>query len=191
MIMTSLIAYHIGSVNFAIIFSKMIKKQDIRKYGSKNAGMTNIMRVYGKMAGVPVFLGDFLKGIVAVYLCNFLFGSVETFQNYGREIAGLSVILGHLYPIYFGFRGGKGIATSAGVILTQDLSFFIMVVAVFLIVWSIFKVTAIASMSAAVSYPISAIIFFKNYLIFIFSLIVMVLVIYAHRSNIKKLIKNW
>ncbi|MBP0979842.1 MAG: glycerol-3-phosphate 1-O-acyltransferase PlsY [Oscillospiraceae bacterium] len=192
-VLIAIISYLIGSLNFAIIFSLLIKKQDIRKYGSKNAGMTNIVRIYGAISGIPVFIGDFLKSILAIYLCNFLFSdflSLNKFGLYGNLIIGLAVIIGHLYPVYFKFRGGKGIVTSAGVILTQDIRFFITVLVVFLAFFLIFKIVAIASISAAVAYPISTLIFFNNFMIFIFALIISSLVIYAHRSNIKKIINK-
>ena len=185
----ALISYLIGSFNFAIIFSKLFKQQDVREYGSKNAGMTNVIRVYGPKAGIPVFLGDFFKAILAIYLCNFLFKDVEQFNFYGLLISGFFVVLGHLYPLYFNFRGGKGIATSAGFILMQDIKFFIVVVLVFIIALMLFKVIAIASICSAVSYPIATLIFFQNYLVFIFSLIISLIVIHAHRSNIKKYIR--
>lgn len=185
-----LISYLIGSLNFSIIFSVLVKKQDIRKYGSNNAGMTNTIRVYGFLAGALVFIGDFVKAITAIYLCNFLFSDLSYFELYGNLIIGLMVILGHLYPVYFNFRGGKGIVTSAGVILTQDIRLFISIVLVFIIILLAFRVVAIASICAAVSYPIFMLIFINNFINFIFAFIVSSLVIYSHRSNIKKLLNK-
>lgn len=190
LILSAVISYLIGSLNFAIIISFLHKKEDIRNHGSKNAGMTNVIRVYGVSSGIPVFLGDFLKAVVAVYLCNFLFQNVSQYSSYGSLIVGLSVVVGHLYPVYFNFKGGKGIATSAGFILTQDIKIFIFVVCVFLLILLIFKIVGLASLCAAVSYPIASLVFFQNYLTFILSLIISSLVIYSHRSNIKKLLQK-
>ena len=190
LILSAVISYLIGSLNFAIIISLLHKKEDIRKHGSKNAGMTNVIRVYGVSSGIPVFLGDFLKAVVAVYLCNFLFQNVSQYSSYGSLIVGLSVVVGHLYPVYFNFKGGKGIATSAGFILTQDIKIFIFVICVFLLILLIFKIVGLASLCAAVSYPIASLVFFQNYLTFILSLIISSLVIYSHRSNIKKLLQK-
>lgn len=190
LILSAAIAYFFGSLNFAIIFSFLFKKQDIRLHGSKNAGMTNMIRVYGSLLGIPVLLCDFFKSVIAIYLCNFLFSNVKDYNLYGSLIAGLFVIIGHLYPLYFNFKGGKGVASSAGVIFTQDIRLFIFVVSVFLIILLLKRIVAIASVSAAISYPISTLIFFKDYLLVVFSLIVTGLVIYSHRSNIKKLIKK-
>lgn len=186
----ALIAYLIGSLNFAIIFSFLFKKQDIRKHGSKNAGSTNVVRVYGPLAGVFVFLGDFFKSIVTIAICNFLFSNSEKYICYGGLIIGLFVILGHLYPVYFNFRGGKGIAAAAGVIITQDIRYFLVVLTVFLIALALFKIVAVASISAAISYPVATLLLFKNHFTFLFSVVAAVLVIYAHRTNIKKLLSS-
>lgn len=188
--LSAIIAYLIGSFNFAIIFSLLCKKQDIRQYGSKNAGMTNMIRVYGYLSGIPVFLGDFFKAIAAIYLCNFIFSDVRHFDIYGHLISGLFVVIGHLYPIYFKFCGGKGIATSAGMILVQNVKFFVIVVSVFVVVLIISKIVAVASVCAAISYPISALVFFENYITLIIAMIISSIVIYQHRANIRRLINK-
>lgn len=190
LILSALIAYSLGSLNFAIIFSFLFKKQDIRLHGSKNAGMTNIIRVYGYLLGILVLLCDFFKAVIAIYLCNFLFLNIEKYSLYGSLITGLFVIIGHLYPLYFNFKGGKGVASSAGVIFTQDIRLFVFVISVFLIVLFIKRIVAVASVSAAISYPISTLIFFKDYLSVVFSLMIAGLVIYSHKSNIEKLMKK-
>ena len=190
LILSALIAYSLGSLNFAIIFFFLFKKQDIRLHGSKNAGMTNMIRVYGYLLGIPVLLCDFFKAVIAIYLCNFLFLNIEKYSLYGSLITGLFVIIGHLYPLYFNFKGGKGVASSAGVIFTQDIRLFVFVISVFLIVLFIKRIVAVASVSAAISYPISTLIFFKDYLSVVFSLMIAGLVIYSHKSNIKKLMKK-
>ena len=190
LILSALIAYSLGSLNFAIIFSFLFKKQDIRLHGSKNAGMTNMIRVYGYLLGIPVLLCDFFKAVIAIYLCNFLFLNIEKYSLYGSLITGLFVIIGHLYPLYFNFKGGKGVASSAGVIFTQDIRLFVFVISVFLIVLFIKRIVAVASVSAAISYPISTLIFFKDYLSVVFSLMIAGLVIYSHKSNTKKLMKK-
>ena len=190
-ILSTAISYLIGSLNFAMIFSLLLKKQDIRNYGSKNAGATNVVRIYGMPLGIIVFIGDFVKSIGAIFLCTYIF-NIPNFQTYINLNVGLAVILGHLYPIFFKFRGGKGIATSAGIILTQDIRIFSIVVIIFLLALIFSKTISISSLCAAISYPIMIFLFqyFNNtyeITLIIFSIILTFLIFYSHRENIKRL----
>lgn len=190
LILPAIIGYFIGSVNFALVFSFICKKQDIRHYGSTNAGMTNTMRVYGFLAGILVFIGDFTKGIITIYLFHLLFSNYSLYNKYGYLIASLTIIIGHLYPIYFKFRGGKGVATSAGIILAQDIRLFIIFFSVFITVLLLSKIVSLASITSIISYPIATIIFFKSYALIIFSIIISALIVFAHRKNITRLINH-
>ena len=116
-LLTAVISYLIGSVNFSILLSRIISGKDIRESGSGNAGATNMLRTYGKKMGVITLLLDILKGVIAILGCRVLFGEAADTLAY---IAGVFVALGHNFPLYFGFKGGKGVATSLGVILMLD-----------------------------------------------------------------------
>ena len=119
-LLTALCGYLLGSISFAVIVSKTMFGQDVRDYGSGNAGMTNILRVYGKKPAAFTLIGDFLKGAVAVLLGRMIFGWLGVVGSDGAHLAGLCALLGHLYPLYFGFRGGKGILTAVGIIAVID-----------------------------------------------------------------------
>lgn len=191
-IITAAVAYLLGSLSFSIIISKLLFKTDIREHGSGNAGTTNALRVFGPVSGAAVLAGDFLKGVLAVYLGKFVF--------FGREymlaalIAGIFVILGHVYPVFFRFKGGKGVATAAGLVLVIDLKVFITVVAVFAIVLIISKYVSLSSICAAVSFPISTYLFNRGdeqiLLLTLIALCIGSFVIYGHRTNIKRLLNG-
>ena len=120
--LTAIISYLIGSVNFSILLSKMLSGKDIRESGSGNAGATNMLRTYGKKMGVITLLLDVLKGIVVILLSRLVKNIAGTDEIYPviSYVAGVCVILGHNFPLYFGFKGGKGVATSLGVVLMLD-----------------------------------------------------------------------
>ncbi|MGN0625384.1 MAG: glycerol-3-phosphate acyltransferase, partial [Oscillospiraceae bacterium] len=115
-ILAAAVAYLLGSISFAVVVSKSLYHQDVRQFGSGNAGMTNILRTYGKKAAALTLAGDFLKGVAAVLISRLIFAAMGVTLFDGAYIGGLFAILGHLYPVYFGFRGGKGILTSIGII---------------------------------------------------------------------------
>ena len=108
-------AYLIGSVNFAVIFTKKYNNVDVRDFGSGNAGTTNVLRVAGKKAGITTFVFDILKGVIAALLGMLSFKYLLLTQEYGMFLCGLACMLGHCFPIFFGFRGGKAVATSVGI----------------------------------------------------------------------------
>ncbi len=160
-ILSSLIAYLLGSINFAIIITKLFSKKDIRDYGSKNAGMTNVLRNFGKLPAILTLLGDFLKGVLAIFIGNLIFKYFG--QNYSilyhQYIVAFFAIIGHIFPLYYMFKGGKGIAISAGIILMLDPIIFIIVVSIFIITFLIFKMVSIASIISVISFPIIIMIF--------------------------------
>lgn len=198
----SVIGYLAGSLNFAIIISKLLYKKDIRDYGSKNAGMTNTARTFGKGAGILVFVGDFLKPAIPCYV-SMLF--VSGFKNVALcgYITGLAVIIGHIFPLYFGFKGGKGVAAMFGVAtLLCPPAAFIMAV-VFLICLAISKTVSLSSMVSSLFFPLGAYFVFSymSYLLpdilvvepivpVIISSVISLLIIFMHRSNIARIIKG-
>ena len=139
-------AYLLGSINFAIVISKG-RGDDIRNHGSKNAGTTNMLRTYGKRAAVVTLLGDFLKGTVAALIGAVLFGV------YGKYLAALFCVIGHVFPVYYKFKGGKGIATAAGTILACKPIVLLILVIIFAIILAISKYVSLASITVALLYP--------------------------------------
>ena len=190
------LCYLLGSLSFAIIVSKCIAKKDIREFGSGNAGMTNVLRTLGKGPAALTLLGDIGKAVVGVFLSRLLLtywgGVPQEYLTMFLYLAGIFVVLGHIYPVYYGFHGGKGIATSAGVLLMVDPIVFAGVVAVFLVVVLISKIVSLASICAAVSAPVityvSQLLLGDHALLDALCVLVFaVLVIIMHRSNIKRL----
>lgn len=191
--------YLLGSLNGSIIFSK-IKGEDIRDSGSKNAGMTNALRVFGKKAAVFVFAFDLCKGILSVllatYFAGLLFAGNPEAGEYAKYLAGLGAVLGHNFPLYFGFRGGKGILTSWGVIMILDYRIGIVLIAVFLLIVLLSRYVSLASVTVAILYPVLVIAStmgeasaYRPYYIGL-SLVMAVLAVYRHRANISRLCKG-
>ena len=184
------IGYLIGSLNFAIIISKIKYHDDIRKYGSGNAGMTNMVRTYGTAAGIFTFLGDLFKGIVVVLITKFLFGEACAY------IAGLACILGHCFPCWYNFKGGKGVAVSAALILTLEPVVFAVVIIVFILVVLVTRYISLGSVMAALIYPWALSKFYPRihqeaYLYFIIticSILIALLIVFLHRENLKRLL---
>lgn len=180
--LTAIIAYLIGCINNAYILTKYTMKIDIRNYGSGNAGATNVLRVLGYKAAAPVFALDVLKGVVAVLIGKYLLG------NTGAMIAGIAVVCGHNWPVFLKFRGGKGIATSVGVIMTVSplLGLIALVIGVTVIVFT--KYVSLGSITGTIAFVFLNALFWNSVQIFIFSLILASLAIFQHRSNIRRLL---
>lgn len=145
-VLTGLVAYLLGSINTAIIVSKFYIKSDVRQKGSGNAGMTNMLRNYGAKPAIITCAGDFLKGVIAILLARgviyAMFGPAVFDPAY---IAGICVLLGHIYPIYFGFRGGKGMVTTASVLLMINPLMFGIIMVIFLIIVLTSKIVSLGS----------------------------------------------
>ena len=162
---------------------------------AENAGMTNILRTYGKKAAALTLAGDFLKGVAAVLIGRLIFAAMGVTLFDGAYIGGLFAILGHLYPVYFGFRGGKGILTSIGIIAVINPLVFLglLIIGLPLIFWT--KIVSIGSLAGAVCYPLLTLLvdFFQgsvSWLDFSFSVVIALLVIWMHRANIKRLLNG-
>ncbi len=193
-ILIAVISYIIGNFNFSIIFSKTLLKKDVRDYGSGNAGFTNALRSFGAKLGAFVLLCDIAKGVLAVYLAKFvIMAQPDLIAGF---VAGLFVAIGHIYPAIFNFKGGKGVATIAGVLLMSDWQSFIVGAAIFLIVLFTSGYMSVASLSLSVIIP--AVTFFYNLLVYdkpvsycltaaILGLLLGLLIVFTHRSNIKRL----
>ncbi|MFC1562704.1 glycerol-3-phosphate 1-O-acyltransferase PlsY [candidate division KSB1 bacterium] len=190
-----LVSYIIGSIPTSIIVSKLWKGIDIRQYGSGNAGLTNVLRVLGWKPSIIVGIVDFSKAYIAtVYFSKIGADSIPLDYTLIQIIAGLSAVLGHIWTIFAGFKGGKGVLTALGLIVGLD-PFAALIC--FIIFWAIVylsRYVSLGSICAAVFFPIVILIekqYFNkdmsNYLL-IFSLFICILIIYTHRSNIKRLL---
>ena len=178
------LGYLIGSLNFAIIYSKL-RKDDIRNHGSGNAGATNVLRTYGKLPAAIVFLLDISKGVIAILLVRSVFNGMIY-----DCAAALGAVLGHNFPVYYKFAGGKGVSTSLAVLLTLHYPTALVGVATFIITVLITKYVSLSSILASVAAMIFAFILFKVDTFSVFCLIIGVLCIFRHRSNIKRLLSG-
>lgn len=194
-ILAAAAAYLLGSVSFAVVVSKGLYHQDVRQFGSGNAGMTNILRTYGKKAAALTLAGDFLKGIAAVVIGRLIFAAMGVTLFDGAYVGGLFAILGHLYPVYFGFRGGKGILTSIGIIAVINPLVFVGLLVIGLPLIFLTKIVSVGSLAGAVCYPILTLLVDSfqggiRWLDFSFSVVIALLVIWMHRANIKRLLNG-
>lgn len=192
---TALIAYLLGSISFAIIVSKVHAHDDVRKYGSKNAGMTNILRTYGKLPAFFTLLGDFLKGVLAVVIGRWIFLTMGITAFDAGYVAGFFALLGHLYPVYFGFKGGKGVLTSLGIILVVNPLVFFILLIIFLPILFITKIVSLISITGALLYPVITLVVdlcLRKPALFdvLFAALFSVIVIYKHKDNIRRLLNG-
>jgi glycerol-3-phosphate acyltransferase PlsY len=186
-------AYLIGSIPSAVWIGKALCGVDVRESGSKNAGATNTMRVLGVKVGIPVLLIDIFKGFSAVKLalCSSYMAGSNAYVNF-QLVLGVCAVLGHVFPIFAGFRGGKGVATIAGVLLALHLPATLVAGGVFFCALLISKRVSVGSLLMGISYPISIIAVFKSEFLSlkIFSLAICVLLFVTHRKNIYRLLKG-
>lgn len=184
----AVLSYCLGSINFAIMTSRELYNEDIRKYGSKNAGMTNMFRVYGKKAGIFTLLGDALKTSAAVFFGRLLGGETVAY------LAAMFCVLGHIAPVKYKFKGGKGVLSSAIAILCLDPEIFAVLICVFALVLLIWRYVSLASVISAFVYP-GLVWFFANLRLgtppqlipFVFSMFVGLFLILMHRSNLQRI----
>lgn len=213
---TMIIAYLIGSLNPAIIITRLKTGKDIRTMGSGNAGFTNVLRSVGKGPAIATIVCDYLKGIIGVLIGWWIFSQLTVTNDvapveyviYGRYLAGLFVILGHSFPIYYGFRGGKSVVTANALMLVVDWRVFLIVLGTFLIIFFATKLISLGSIICAGLYPVYTLLitYFLDYLPnlgtenelrFRFVLIstgcaflVGAIIIFRHKDNLKRLING-
>ncbi len=180
-----IIPYLIGSINPAIIFSKKLYHDDIRNHGSGNAGTTNTLRTYGKKMAALILVLDFLKAAVSVIIGAFIL-SLEM----GGAIAGIFVILGHSFPIYYRFKGGKGVASLGGVILLLSPISFVILLAIFVAIVLLTRFVSLGSIMCAMLLPLLGVAFSNRGFIPFACIIIMVLIVFMHRENIKRLMSG-
>ena len=194
-IIIAIIAYAIGSINFSVLISKKMAGFDVREKGSGNAGTTNMLRSVGKKAAAITLLCDVLKGVIAIGIA-LIAGSIV--KNVDKavlvQIAGILVVVGHTFPIFFEFKGGKGVATSLGVIMMINwkIGLICLVFAVAIMAFS--RMVSMGSIGAAILFPVLTLFISTNFIVeasgikyFIFSVILAAIVIFNHRENIKRI----
>lgn len=215
-ILIAVAGYLLGSVSFSILLTKIFKKDDIRNYGSGNAGATNVLRSAGKLPAALTFILDFSKCAVSVLIGYYVFLSVCNANGLpvslavaGKYAAGIGCMLGHIYPVYFGFRGGKGVVTAAALIALLDWRVFVPAITVFILIFAWKKIVSLGSVVGMTAYPIInfLVLFFFDYAgsplqnhgtasffyvmaLTLGSLMISAIVIFVHRPNIKRLLKG-
>ena len=196
-ILIAVIAYLIGSVNFSVILSKKIAGFDVRERGSGNAGSTNMLRSVGKGAAALTLICDILKGVISIGLA-ILLGNIFNVENKALlvQIAGLLVVIGHTFPVFFGFKGGKGVATSLGVLLMSNWQIGLICLVFALILMILTRMVSLGSISAAILFPVLTLFINTNYIVqegssyLIYSILLAVLVVFNHRENVKRLLNG-
>lgn len=186
----AIIAYFIGSINFSVIISKKVAGFDLREKGSKNAGTTNMLRTVGKKAALVVLICDILKGVIAILIAK-LMTSGEN-QAIGVQIAAVAVVLGHTFPIFFGFKGGKGVATSIGILLVINWQIGLICIVYGVLILLLTRMVSLGSITAALLFPVLTIFIRTHYIAdgagyTIFGIIMAIIILFNHRSNIKRL----
>ena len=198
-IIVAIIAYLIGSINFSIIISKKLAGFDVRQKGSGNAGTTNVLRSVGKKAALITLICDILKGVVAIGIA-LLVGNIV--QNVDKallvQLAGIFVVVGHTFPIFFGFKGGKGVATSLGILLMTNWQIGLICLVFALVLMAITRMVSVGSIAAAILFPVLVIFIDQNYIVpdannwkyLIFSIVLCLIVLFNHRENIKRILNG-
>ena len=192
-IVVAIIAYLIGSINFSVIISKKMAGFDVREKGSGNAGTTNMLRSVGKKAAAITLICDILKGVIAIFIARGI-GAIWTNLNGALlvQIAGILVVIGHTFPIFFKFKGGKGVATSLGVLLTLNWQIGLICLVFAIVLMVLTQMVSVGSIAAAILYPVLAIFIGENYIVpgnyIISSIILAVIVVFNHRSNVKRIL---
>lgn len=194
-LIVAIIAYLIGSINFSVIFSKKMAGFDVREKGSGNAGTTNMLRTVGKKAAAITLVCDILKGVVAI-LIAMLVGNLVEGSNGALlvQVAGVAVILGHTFPVFFKFKGGKGVATSLGVLIMSNWQIGLICLVFALVLIILTQMVSVGSIAAAILYPVLTLFIPENYIVpgnyLIYSIILAVIIIFNHRENVKRLLSG-
>lgn len=199
----AVISYLLGSLNFSIILSRAVARKDIRESGSGNAGATNMLRTYGKHFAVLTMLGDILKVALAILIAFVILGApleylfkiaenkefATTMINY-KEFAGFFCVLGHIFPLYFKFKGGKGVAACTGMVILVDWRIALILFVIFVLTILISKMISLGSIVIAVLYPVLIAVFYQNLFLILIAVLFAAIVIAAHRANIKRILNG-
>lgn len=203
-ILIAIVSYLLGSLNFGVILSNHVKKDDVRNHGSGNAGTTNMLRNYGKRIALMTIIGDMLKVFIAIAVAFLIvryspallgntgeisLQSLDT-NMFIKSLAGFFCVLGHIFPCYFRFKGGKGVATAGGMVFAIDWRIALILLAVFIIIVAVTKYVSLGSIIMAILYPVFIFIFHRSIVLTVIAAVFTVVVIAAHKENIKKLIHH-
>ena len=200
-IIIAIIAYLIGSINFSVIISKRMAGFDVREKGSGNAGTTNMLRSIGVKAAVITLLCDILKGVVVILIAILIGNIVDGLDDALLvQLAGIFVIIGHTFPIFFGFKGGKGIATSLGVLLMINWQIGLICLVFAIVLMALTRMVSLGSCGAAILFPVLTLFINEHYTVltegksgnvyFIYSILLAIIVLYNHRENIKRILNG-
>ncbi len=195
-IIMAIIAYAIGSINFSVIISKKVAGFDVREKGSGNAGSTNMLRAVGKKAAAITLVCDILKGVIpsliAILIANIMKGSID--KALLVQISGVAVAIGHTYPIFFQFKGGKGVATSLGVALITNWQMGLICLVFALVIMALTRMVSLGSISASVLFPVLTLFIHEHYIAdgnyLVFGIIMAVIIVFNHRSNLKRILEG-
>lgn len=183
-ILCVILSYLLGSVSTSILITRYILHRDLRKEGSGNAGAANAARTFGAGVGFATLLGDFLKGIISMYIGSLLLGEL------GVMVSAIACLIGHCFPVFFSFRGGKAVSTGAAVALMLDWRIFVIGILIFILAAALSRTASISSMCAAISISITALIFCSNIYFLISAFFTTALVLSMHYANISRIFKG-
>jgi len=187
-----ILCYLIGAIPFGVIVGRLTRGIDVREYGSGSAGMTNVLRTVGTSAGALVFLADVVKGVAAVSLAWLIFDTSSSTFAWGQVAGGCAAVIGHSWPVYIGFRGGRGVATGFGALLVILWPVALLALAIFLLVVTSSRYVSLGSMLAALTMLVGIITSIARdrepFASLIFALVVASIVIFRHRGNIQRLL---
>ncbi len=187
-IVCALVGYVLGCLNGAIVISRLTQHEDVREKGSGNAGLTNFLRNYGGAVTLLVMLLDVGKVVAACLLGKLIWPNEP---ELAKMLAGVSAMAGHIFPVFFGFRGGKGILSGAAVAAVMDWRVFAILISIFLIAFLLTRYVSLGSILAASSFPVTFAIFFpKEPWIWVLAIVIAALAVYMHRGNIQRLLKG-
>lgn len=190
LLLSALAGYLLGSVNSSIITGRLLYGKDVREMGSGNAGATNTLRSLGKKAAALVLVGDVLKGVLACLIGGWLVGEWPAGVALGAAVGGFFAVLGHNWPVFFGFRGGKGVLTSAAVLMMMAPIPALCALAVFILALLLWKTVSLGSILAAATFPVFVLLFREPVQLIVVGCLLAVLIILRHSGNIKRLLNG-
>lgn len=200
-VLVAVVSYLLGSLNFGVILSNHFAKDDVRNHGSGNAGTTNMLRSYGKKLAIVTIIGDMAKVAVAILIALGILqimGIKEILESdigdnyivYVKSLAGFFCVLGHIFPCYFKFKGGKGVATSGGMVFAIDWRIGLILLVLLIIIVAVSKYVSLGSIVIALLYPVFIFLFYKSAVLTAIAIVFTLIVVIAHRENIKKLFNH-
>lgn len=195
-IIIAIVAYLIGSISFSVIISKKMAGFDVREKGSGNAGSTNVLRSVGKKAAAITLVCDILKGVVAILIAVLIGNVVKDIDRALLvQVASIAVVVGHTFPIFFGFKGGKGVATSLGVLLLINWQIGLICLVFALVIMALTRMVSAGSVLAAILFPVLTLFIGQEHFIvsgnyFVFSVIMALIVAFNHRTNISRILNG-